>query len=60
MSIIMNRTSSIQGATRLPRMCGQPLGDVRVVPPCSCTAVYSGCTKIPLIAEYLTASGELL
>ena len=58
-STILNRTPSVQGATGLPRMCTQLVGDVRVVPPWSCTAPHSGCTKVPLVAECLPPSGEL-
>ena len=35
------------------------VGNVRVVPQCSCTALYRRCTKIQLMAECSTASGEL-
>ena len=60
MRVIPSRTPSVQGATGLYRMCTQPVGDVRGPPPWSCTSPYSLCTKIPLMAECLTASSELL
>ena len=55
MSVILNCISGVKGAAGLPRMCTKPVGDVQ---PWSCTAPYSGCTKIPLTAECSTARGE--
>ena len=45
MSVILNLTPSVQGATGLPRMCTLSVGDVRGPLPFSCTGPYSGCTK---------------
>ena len=59
MRVLPSRTPSVQGSAGLPTMCTKPVGDVRVAPPWSCTAPYSGCTKIPLTEECSTASGEL-
>ena len=59
MSIILNRTPSVQGATGLPRMCTQNVGEVRGPPLWSCTGPYRGCTKIRLAAELPPPSGAL-
>ena len=56
MSVILDRTPSIQRAAALPRKCTKPVEDVRLW---SCTAPYSGCTKILLLAECSMANGEL-
>ena len=60
MRVILNRTPSIPGATKLPKMCAKPVGDVQIAPPWICTSPYNGCTKIPLTSEYSTPSGEIL
>ena len=52
MSIILNRIPSVQGATGLPRMRTQPVGDVQCQPPWSFTPLHSGCTKRPLAAMF--------
>ena len=59
MSVILYSTPSEQGATGLPRMCTQPVGDVRGMQPWTFTAPHSGCTKVPLAAEYSPPSGAL-
>ena len=49
-TVIPRRTPCVQGATGLPRMRMQPVGDVRGQPPWSFIAPHSGCTKFPLVA----------
>ena len=44
--VILNRLPSVQGTMGLPRMLTQIVGDVQGPPPCSCTGMYSVCTKI--------------
>ena len=59
MSVILNRTPSVQGATGLPRMCTQPMGEVRGPLPWSCTRPYRICTKMWLVEEWQPLSDEL-
>ena len=59
MSVILNCTPSEQGATGLPRMRTQPVGDVRGQPPCGFTAPHSGSIKVPMAAECTPPSGAL-
>ena len=51
MSVILNRTPSVQGGAGISTTCTKSVGDVQGPPPCSFTAPHSGCTKVLLAAE---------
>ena len=60
MRVVPSCTPSEQGTAGLSSKCTQLVGDVPDPSPFNCTGPYSVCTKLPLTAECLTASGELL
>ena len=55
-----DRTPTVQGAMGLPRMCTEPMAEVRSLPLWSCTDPYSGCTKMPFARESSSWIGEVV